>query len=207
MHNNTKIAAIIIGLILAIALVIGGFFLFQSRFGRAEGIIPQDVTVIVDETCATMKWTTAVDTLSIIHSGTSITALNLVDYDKENATPTKDHTVKSCGQASGTTIYFEICPEKDNCLGNGDIPWSYTTKTKSVEVTPKASPSATLAPKASPTPTEAVSVPAIDKEAVGKAIKQEYPYWDIKCTKEYPANLCAEYMPRVTATQEQKAKQ
>lgn len=208
MHNK-KIIAIIIGLIISAVLVVGGFMLFQSRFGRAEDYEPSDVTVTVlgteQQPQAAITWRTGAGTISRVCYGTTITSLNLI-ADGENTAIETLHTVKLVGLASGTTYYFEICQENDKRYGNNGTPYIFTTKPQLESPPTNLTPIATSETKLILSPTLVKSAlsptpepkPTLDEEAICVAITEEYKTWDTSCLKEYPSGLCIRCMPRKT---------
>lgn len=160
MMNNpklTKIASIIIGVIIAIILIVMGFKLFSTVFTRASDMEPRDV-VVSDMTQNSVKvtWSTGIETQGVIEYGTSPTALNF--FAPESAR-SKSHQQELTLLSPNTTYYFQV-RVGDKKYDNGGVPWTFTTKL--TEGSQIISPTLTQAasPTGGPTPIQTVEVPA-----------------------------------------------
>lgn len=150
-HTTMRILSIVIGVVIGIGVIIGGFKLFQTVFTRAEDIAPRDV-VVSDITQNTVKvsWSTGEENQGVIEYGTSPTALNFFAPESQRG---RSHAVDLTLLSPATTYYFQI-RIADKKYDNGGVPWTFTTKTS--EKTQIPSP--TVA-KSSPTPVATIEVP------------------------------------------------
>lgn len=153
-QNNklTKIAAIGIGVIIAILLIVMSVGLFQQVFTRASDVEPRDVVISdISENTAKATWSTGIETQGVIEYGTSPTALN---FFAPESNKTKAHSVDLTLLSPSTTYYFQI-RIGDKKYDNGGVPWTFTTKGKEKPVVPTAKPtSATL-----PSPVQTIIIP------------------------------------------------
>jgi hypothetical protein len=142
-----KIAAIGLGLILFVIIVILGFQIFGTRAADLE---PRDVTIAdITQNSATVSWTTGVETQAVIEYGTSPTALN---FFAPEATRAKEHKIELTLLSPATTYYFQI-RINDKKFDNGGVPWTFTTKgTQATQTSQSPSPTPTAA-QITPTPT------------------------------------------------------
>jgi len=136
-----KIAAILIGTILSVAIIFGFFKLMQSVFTRAEDVAPIDViTSEISQNSVKVTWATGQETQAVIEYGTTPTALN---FFAPEALRTKSHSVDLTLLSPSTTYYFQIRVGEKK-YDNGGVPWTFATKgvekTQTPEINPTASP-------------------------------------------------------------------
>lgn len=119
------VAAISIGIIAGIPLVLYMFFQLQGVFTRANDAAPRDV-VIAGTTASTaiVHWYTDQETQAVIMYGLSPTELTLLAPE---TVPENDHTVVIEGLQQATTYYFTI-QIGGEVFTNGGTPWQFTTK-------------------------------------------------------------------------------
>lgn len=164
----TRMAAIAIGFVLAVLLIVMGFQVVQNVFIRAEDIVPRDVVVAdVSQNTATLTWATGRETQSVVEYGTSPAALNFFAPESGEVT---SHTVQLTLLSPNTTYYFQI-RIGDKKFDNGGVPWTFTTKGKDASQPiavptepPQIQPSPTPLPAATATP--APSCPETDCDAI-----------------------------------------
>lgn len=160
MENKTisRIASIILGVIIAVFLLIFGFKILTGVFTRASDTEPRDVVVSeIAQNTAKISWSTGVDTQGVIEYGTSPTALN---FFAPEAQRTKTHLVELTLLSPTTTYYFQI-RIGDKKFDNGGVPWTFTSKgteTTPVKPTLPAAIPTSLPPTATPTPAETCPV-------------------------------------------------
>lgn len=121
-------AAITIGIIIGIPVVLYGFFLLQGIFTEASDTVPRDV-VIQDITrdSAAVLWTTDQESQGTILYGTEQTDMTTL---APNVTTSRDHEVVIENLEPGTTYYFTIQIAGQRYL-NGGVPWFFTTEGES----------------------------------------------------------------------------
>lgn len=147
MNNQklTKLASIIIGIIIAILLMVMGFRFVQNILIRAEDIAPRDVVVSdITQNSAKITWVTGRETQAVVEYGTTPTALNFFAPETQKST---SHSVDLTLLSPQTTYYFQI-RIGDKKFDNGGVPWSFTTKA-----------TATTQPVTLPTPTSSLLSP------------------------------------------------
>lgn len=155
--KSKKVIAIVIGSLLGVGLIIGGF-LFMQNFTRASSEKPEMVEVSeITSSSAKVSWTTGNDTVgAVVHYGLSPTSLT--QFAPAETPQGKQHTASVTLLTPNTTYYFELFAGENTKFDNGGVPWSFTTKSAN-ETTADliASPSSPLttgvAGSASPTPT------------------------------------------------------
>lgn len=154
----TKIAAIVIGIIIFIGLLILGFQLVGTKAADLE---PRDVVVSnIDKNSVRISWATGVTTQAVVEYGTTPTALNF--FAPEAAKDT-NHTLDLTLLSPNTTYYFDV-RIGDKKYDNGGVPWTFTTK--SIEQSVTTSPTPTVAPTTapstgtSPTPIQRLEIPS-----------------------------------------------
>lgn len=119
------VAAISIGIIAGIPLVLYMFFQLQGVFTRASDSAPRDVVIAgTTESTAIVHWYTDQQTQAVILYGLSPTELTLVAPE---TTIENDHTVVIESLQPGTTYYFTI-QIGGEVFTNGGTPWQFTTK-------------------------------------------------------------------------------
>jgi hypothetical protein len=149
-----KIAAIGLGLILFVIIVILGFQIFGTRAADLE---PRDVTIAdITQNSATISWTTGGETQAVIEYGTSPTALN---FFAPEATRTKEHKIELTLLSPATTYYFQI-RINDKKYDNGGVPWTFTTKgTQATQTSQSFNPTPTAVQiTPSPTPIQVLEI-------------------------------------------------
>ena len=135
-NNTIKIAAIIVGIVIAIPLIIFGFLMLSGVITRAGSVAPQDVVVNgLTATSARINWTSGDETEGTVIYGTSPNELRLV-YPEIGKTTV--HAVTLTLLKPGTTYYFKI-RVGDEVFDNDGIPWRFSTKS-STAVTPTQAP-------------------------------------------------------------------
>ncbi len=149
----TKIAAIVVGVIVFILLV---FFAFRIFGTRAADVEPQDVVVsTIEKNSAKLSWATGVETQAVIEYGTSPTALN---FFAPEASKEKVHSIDLTLLSPSTTYYFDI-RIGDKKYDNGGVPWTFTTKGVEKSVTaPTPSPTTATTSTTSPTPVQRLQI-------------------------------------------------
>lgn len=157
MHNplTTRIASIVIGLVLGVLLIVGGFRLFQNTFSRAGDEAPRDVIVSeISQNGAKVVWSTGQENQGVVEYGTSPTALNFFAPEGQK---TLSHSVDLTLLSPATTYYFQI-RIADQKYDNGGVPWTFTTKGTDTTQVPTATPTSAT----QPTPIQSLEVPAPD---------------------------------------------
>ncbi len=155
----TKIAAIVVGVVLSLVLLVFTFNFISGTFTRAANQTPQDVVIInVTQNAATVKWTTQSPSQGVIEYGTSQTALN---FFAPEVAQTQNHSVDLTLLASQTTYYFQI-RIGDQKYDNGGVPWTFATKGASAQTAAEPTtilPTTSSAKTPSPTPVSSVVIP------------------------------------------------
>lgn len=119
------VAAISIGVIAGIPLVLYMFFQLQGVFTRANDSAPRDVVIAgTTESTAIIHWYTDQQTQAVIMYGLSPSELTLVAPE---TTIENDHTVVIESLQPGTTYFFTI-QIGGEVFTNGGTPWQFTTK-------------------------------------------------------------------------------
>ena len=117
-----KIASIIIGIAVFIALVYLSFTLINTNAADLE---PRDMVVSnIEKNSAKLSWATGVDAQGVVEYGTSPTSLNF--FAPETAKE-KAHTLDLTLLSPSTTYYFDVSIG-DKKYDNGGVPWTFTTK-------------------------------------------------------------------------------
>lgn len=151
-HKAIRIAAIIVGVIISIFLIIIGFKIVTNVFTRASDQIPRDVTITdITQNSARVSWSTGIANQGIIIYGTTPTALN---FNAPETVPTTTHSVDLTLLSASSTYYFQISIEGKN-YDNGGVPWTFSTK----GVVPTAVPTPTISSTTNPTPIQSLKVP------------------------------------------------
>lgn len=152
----SKVASIVIGIVLSVLILFVGFQLLQNVFTRAEDITPRDVVVSdMTQNAATITYTTNQETQGVIEYGTSPTALN---FFSPEAQKTKTHSIELTLLSPNTTYYFQV-RIGDQKFDNGGVPWSFVTRDLSKTSEIKPSPTITPVPSKQPTPIQRVVIP------------------------------------------------
>jgi len=156
MLKVNKLAAILIGIVLAIGIIFGGVKVYQGIFAKADDVTPVDVVVSdINQNSVKVNWSTAQDTQGVIEYGTTPTALN---FFAPEPLRTKTHSVDLTLLSPNTTYYFQI-RVGENKFDNGGVPWTYSTK--NTDKTLSADPTPTVAAVA-PTSSPAKVIKSID---------------------------------------------
>ncbi len=164
--KGQKTLTIVLGVVVGLLVLAGGFLLVQGVFTQASDSAPRDIVINgLTENGAKVSWTTDQETQGIIEYGSSPTSLNL--FAPEGA-KNKSHTVELTLLTGNTSYYFQI-RIGDTKYDNGGVPWTFTTKSKTsltptvAQVSPTATPSAgvispTVAPTQGVIPTQSMTV-------------------------------------------------
>jgi len=147
-----KISAIVLGIVLFVILVIGGFRIFGTRAADYE---PSDVVVSnIEKNSVKLSWATGVETQAVVEYGTSPTALN---FFAPEATKEKNHSLDLTLLSPSTTYYFDI-RIGDKKYDNGGVPWTFTTKGAEQSVVVPPSPTLTTSSTSQPTPVQRLQI-------------------------------------------------
>jgi len=124
--KRSKLVAIIIGSVLGLGLIVGGFFFLQV-FTRASSEKPLDVNQSeITSTSAKITWKTGNDTgLTIVTYSTSADLAGPL-IQPSDSTVGKDHSAVLILLSPNTTYYYVIGDDKE--FNNEGSPWSFTTK-------------------------------------------------------------------------------
>lgn len=126
--NMTKIKKylpMIVGILIAIPLAIGAFFLTQGAMTRAGSVAPTDILVTkITDSSATISWTTDKESTGVVEYGTSPS--QMVFFAPE-ATAKSQHSVELTLLQSKTPYYF-IIRIGDTVYNKDGIPYTFTTK-------------------------------------------------------------------------------
>lgn len=150
----TRVTAIVIGVVIALAVIGGGLMTYLNVFSRASNSAPSDVIITkITSQSATISWSTGEETQGTIEYGTSPAEMGF--YAPEATAGTMHKVDLSLLQPN--TLHYFIIRVDDNVYDNGGIPWTFTTK--EVEGEPTATPSGTIedppaTPSASVTPSD-----------------------------------------------------
>ena len=149
----TKIAAIVIGIIIFVGLLILTFQLIGARAADSE---PRDVVVSnIEKNSVKLSWATGADTQGVVEYGTTPTALN---FFAPEATKGKTHTLDLTLLSPNTTYYFDIRVGEKK-YDNGGVPWTFTTKNPDATVgTLSPTPTTATTSSASPTPIQTLRI-------------------------------------------------
>ncbi len=153
----TKIAAIVVGIILFIVIVIVAF---QLTGAKAADFEPRDVVVAnIAKNSVTLSWSTGTDTQGVVEYGTTPTSLN---FFAPEPSKTSTHSLDLTLLSPSTTYYFDISIANKK-YDNGGVPWTFTTKSaqESVVSSPTATPSGSTGTSGlSPTPVQTLQIPS-----------------------------------------------
>ncbi|NMB84301.1 hypothetical protein GYA28_03350 [Candidatus Roizmanbacteria bacterium] len=156
----TKIAAIIIGTIVAVVILVMGYRLMAGVLTRAADIEPRDVIISdISQNSVKVTWSSGIDTQGVIEYGNSPTALNFFAPEVQRS---KSHSVDLTLLSPNTTYYFQIrIGEKK--YDNGGVPWTFTTKgVEKKTVVPTALPTKTPADTTNlPKPIQTIAISPI----------------------------------------------
>ena len=123
--KRSKLIAIIIGSILGLGLIVGGFLLMQN-FTRASSDKPLEVNQLeITSTSAKITWKTGNETVgTLVSYGTSPDQLNA--FQPADTPLGKEHSAVLTLLTPNTTYYYVLGTEKE--FNNEGAPWSFTTK-------------------------------------------------------------------------------
>jgi len=155
MNNQqiTKIASIVIGVIVAVVIMVMGFRLLSGVFTRASDVEPRDVVISdISQNNAKISWSTGIETQAVIEYGNTPTALNFFAPETQK---NKSHSVDLTLLSPNSTYYFQI-RIGENKYDNGGVPWTFTTKDITKSQVPTTIPSPT---KIQPSPIQTVVIP------------------------------------------------
>ena len=149
----TKIAAIVVGIIIFIGLLILTFQLIGARAADSE---PRDVVVSnIEKNSVKLSWATGADTQGVVEYGTTPTALN---FFAPEATKGKTHSLDLTLLSPNTTYYFDVRVGEKK-YDNGGDPWTFTTKnTDATSGTLSPTPTVSASSSASPTPIQTLKI-------------------------------------------------
>lgn len=120
-----KTAAIAIGAVLAILILVMGFNLLANVFTRASDNMPREVIVSdITQNSAKISWTTGVENQGVVIYGTNPTTLT---FNTPETTRLTSHLLDLTLLSSSTTYYFQITIDGKN-YDNSGVPWTFTTK-------------------------------------------------------------------------------
>lgn len=144
----TKVAAIVIGVVIAAVLVIFGFILIQSRFSRASGETANNVVVNgITTNSATVSFSTDDSVQCTVMYGTSAENFS---FFAEDSTSTTSHAIELTLLSAETTYYFKINCGNTETTNNG-APFTFTTLSNETQPTPTTGPTSTPIPTEAPT--------------------------------------------------------
>jgi hypothetical protein len=182
-EKQVKVITTVLGVCAAILLSILGFrFLGEYLTSRASNAAPQNVSIQeISTTSAKVKWTTDLETQSVIEYGTTPTSLT---FFAPEGTKTTQHEVELNLLSAGSTYYFQV-KVGDQVFDNGGVPWTFTTLEKDADQAtsttedPLFSPSPSTLPsptegvetQTTPTPTEAETPTATPSPTAGTVEK------------------------------------
>ena len=122
--KGSSVAAIILGSIITVPLLIFGFLTFQSVLTRASNQVPENVRATnTTDTSVIIAWTTGEETTGIIEYGTN--PAQLVKFAPE-VEPVTDHRVPITLLEPATTYYYVI-RVGDELYDNDGIPFQFRT--------------------------------------------------------------------------------
>lgn len=181
-----KIAAIGVGGILSVIVLVMGFSLLQNASSRASDQEPRDVVVSNTSTDgATVSWTTGNKSQGVVEYGITPTDLNLLAPEEKSDI---SHEVELTLLTSSTTYYFTISVGGKK-YDNAGVPWTFSTKGEGGEQDSNPNPSTR------PTPISRVVIPnqqnscgETDCEKIRLSLGNGCSTQDyIKCVKEKAA--------------------
>jgi hypothetical protein len=155
MNNQkiTKIASIVIGVIVAVVIMVMGFRLLAGVFTRASDVEPRDGVISdISQNNAKISWSTGTETQTVIEYGNTPTALNFFAPETQK---NKSHSVDLTLLSPNSTYYFQIRIGETK-YDNGGVPWTFTTKDIAKSQGPTTIPSST---KTQPSPIQTVVIP------------------------------------------------
>lgn len=123
--KRSRLVAIIIGSVLGLGLIVGGFLLMQN-FTRASSEKPLEVNQLeITDSSAKITWKTGNETVgTLVSYGTSAEAMNA--FQPADTPLGKDHSAVLTLLSPNTTYYYVLGTEKE--FNNEGAPWSFTTK-------------------------------------------------------------------------------
>ncbi len=149
--KKSKVLALVIGSVLGLGLIAGGF-LFMQTFSRASSDAPEEVvTSELTATSVKISWKTGNETVgTMISYGTTEDLTNPL-IQLPDPTLSKEHSAVITGLTPSTKYYFALGTDKEFKMAEG-VPWSFTTKSENETTTELiATPTPTTAVAAEPT--------------------------------------------------------
>jgi hypothetical protein len=154
--KRSKLIAIIIGSVLGLGLIVGGFLLMQT-FTRASSDKPLEVNSLeITDSSAKITWKTGNDTVGTVVSYSTSADLANPQILPADTPLGKEHSVVLTLLSPNTTYYYVLGTDKE--FNNEGAPWSFTTKASNETTTnlilspaPSASGSSSLT-STTPTP-------------------------------------------------------
>lgn len=144
--NAKKFLPMIVGVLIAIPLAIGAFFLTQGALTRAGSIAPTDIIVTkITANSAVVSWTTDKESIGVVEYGTSP---NQMVFFAPEATAKSQHTVELTLLQSKIPYYFVI-RIGDEVYDKEGVPYTFSTKGDDTATPPN--PNQIRAPQAEPT--------------------------------------------------------
>jgi hypothetical protein len=120
-----KFLPMIVGVLIAIPLAIGAFFLTQGALTRAGSTAPTDIIVTkITSNSAVISWTTDKESIGVVEYGTTPT--QMVFFAPE-ATAKSQHAVELTLLQSKTPYYFVI-RIGDEVYDREGVPYTFSTK-------------------------------------------------------------------------------
>ena len=115
----------VLGAITALLMGVIGFkVLGDVVTSRASSIAPKTLSITeITESSAKVKWTTDIETQSVVEYGTAPTSLT---FFAPEAAKLKTHEVELNLLSPGATYYFQV-KVGDQVFDNGGVPWTFTT--------------------------------------------------------------------------------
>lgn len=136
-----KFAAIAVGSVISLAILIVGFSVLRSS--RAEDQAPRDVVVSdITTNSAKISWATGVRNQGVVEYGVTPTALNLLAPESESDI---SHEVELTLLSAGTTYYFQITIGGKK-YDNAGVPWTFSTKSSDSEEFEEINPTSSTKP-------------------------------------------------------------
>jgi hypothetical protein len=120
----SSVAAILIGALVTVPLLVVGFMQISDVITRATNSVPENIRVSnITETSAEVSWETGIQTQGIVEYGSEPD--QMVKFAPE-AVQTTNHNVRVTLLDPGTTYYFRIRVGTDT-YDNDGVPYTFTT--------------------------------------------------------------------------------
>jgi hypothetical protein len=155
MNKVTKIASIVVGILIFAVIVYVGFRILMSK---AADVQPASVAISdITTNAVKITWTTDQPSVGAVKYGTSETTLNF--YAPEVVKdPTTGHTVELTLLSPDSTYYFKI-QIGDKLYDNGGVSWTFRTKGTTATAPTAIPTTASTATGTTPTPVQVVNIP------------------------------------------------